>query len=104
MRILYGAGFSCEETEDYRIQIFHNLIHGLKDVLDSLPQLSIALSFKNLSNARLLASAKGVDYFVSYPTHLCEPLRSIWEDSACETWRQRRNDDLKYGYIVVRCF
>jgi guanine nucleotide-binding protein subunit alpha len=92
---MYGEGFSCEETEGYRIRIFNNMIHGLKDILDSFPDFSTALSPENQPNADLLATARDIEYFVSFPAYLCEPLRKLWKDPACETWRKRNNDALK---------
>jgi len=98
IRLLSEGGFSYEETERFRVQIFNNLIHGLKDILSSHLDLSAAISPDNLRNAELLANAQDAEFFVPFPAYLREPLRKLWKDPACETWKMWNNDTLKLSY------
>jgi len=97
---LHSGGFSEAETEDYRMQIFYSLIHGLKDVLDSLSYFSTALSPENSWNEDLLASAQDVKYDVAFPVYLREPLQKLWEDPACEAWKKQNNDPQKCASVM----
>jgi hypothetical protein len=82
------------------MRIFNNLLHGLKDILDSLPDFSTGLSPENLPNANVLAHAQDAVSDVVFPVELREPLRNLWEDPAFEAWRRRKTDPLKCASVV----
>ena len=86
------------------MQIFNNLIHGLKDILSSHLDLSAAISPDNLRNAELLANAQDAKSFVPFPDYLREPLRKLWKDPACETWKMWNNDTLKCTSVIQYLF
>jgi hypothetical protein len=86
------------------MQIFNNLIRGIKHMLSSQLEFSTAISPENFWNAKLLANAQDAEFFIPFPRNLHEPLRKLWDDPACETWRMWNNEALKCASVIQFLF
>jgi hypothetical protein len=86
------------------MRIFNNLLHGVRDILNSLSDFSTGLSPENIPNANVLAHAQDAVSDIVFPVVLCGPLRHLWEDPAFEAWRRRKTDPLKCASVVQFIF
>lgn len=44
MKVIHGIGFTDEETEGYRRQVFSNLWEGMRVCLEAMQELGLRLS------------------------------------------------------------
>lgn len=87
MRRFYVGKWSLEENESHRQLVFHNVIHGMNELLDAMQDLDLDLSDDNLANMAFVRnhSTVPIPLGTPFPVELYKPLRSLWDDPNVQT-------------------
>lgn len=92
MRLIHRVPFSSQEVESFRQQIFNNLTHGLKYVLESMEDMQLEVSPENSEHIELVESASDLRDGEIFPTHFYEPLKALWNDKGIQQAWDRGNE------------
>ena len=95
MRIIHGEDYSDQDRLDFRPLIYHNLLKGMKVLVEARKRLQLSLSNPdNESYAEMILSGYHnsqellPEGFVKY----VEPLKSLWNDEGIQSTLRRSNE------------
>lgn len=89
MRLIHNVDFSHQEIEFYRQLAFSNIVHGMKQLLESLEDMDLHMSDDLEEYAQLLDDPPDVKDGAPFPTNYFEPLKLLWNDETIQkAWRR----------------
>ena len=89
MRLIHNVNFSQQEIEFYRQLAFSNIVHGMKQLLESLEDMELHISEDLEEHSRLLEDPPDVKDGAPFPTDYYEPLKLLWNDETIQkAWRR----------------
>lgn len=95
MRIIHGEDYSDQERLTFRSTIYHNLLKGMKVLVEARKRLQLPLSIpENEAHTELIVSGYHnsqelrPEDFVKY----VQPLKSLWVDESIQTTLRRSNE------------
>ena len=89
MRLIHNVNFSQQEIEFYRQLAFSNIVHGMKQLLESLEDMELHISEELEDYAQLLEEPPDVKDGVPFPTNYFQPLKLLWNDETIQkAWRR----------------
>jgi guanine nucleotide-binding protein subunit alpha len=95
MRIIYNVPFFRQEIESWRQLAFENVLHGMRYLVDSLPDLDLSLP-ATLSSAEKTIN-KGKDLYIhegdTFPEEYLGAITALWNDSTVQTAVRRGGEN-----------
>lgn len=95
MRIIHGEDYSDQERIEFRAIIYHNLLKGMKVLVEARKRLQLPLSNPdNEAHTETIVSGYHnsqqlqPDEFINY----VEALKALWKDSGIQSTLQRSNE------------
>ncbi|KZS90231.1 guanine nucleotide binding protein, alpha subunit [Sistotremastrum niveocremeum HHB9708] len=92
MRVIHGVRWPPEEVENFRHQVFNNLVFGLKEVLDALEYFELELTEENKQYVPLFESPPDIKDNEPFPMEYLEPLQKLWADPTIQKAWVRANE------------
>ena len=94
MRIFHGEDYTIEERLEFRPIIYHNILKGMKTLVDSQRKLGVGLGeSSNEDFCDIVASHPSVYNMDSAQFSQCaEPLRALWRDKGIQAVYERRSE------------
>ena len=94
MRILHGEDYSEQDRLDFRPTIYHNILKGLKILVEARRRLQIPLGDpSNEENGHIISSYHRDHELTPEEFHpFAEPLEALWKDSGIHTTMKRSNE------------
>src|SRR5271154_6845472 len=92
MRLIHRIPFSPQEIESYRQQIFNNLTHGLKYLLDAMADMDLRLEDENVPYLELIEDPSDVRDGEPFPVDYYKPLKALWKDPGVQKAWKRGNE------------
>ncbi|KAJ7462946.1 heterotrimeric G-protein alpha subunit, GPA2-like protein [Mycena latifolia] len=89
MRLIHRMPFSGRELRSYRQLVFDNLMHGLKYLLDALPDMDLKLPWPDVE---LIESAPNLYDREPFPLEYLGPLQRLWDEEVVGIAWARRNE------------
>jgi guanine nucleotide-binding protein subunit alpha len=90
MRLIHHQPFTTEEIEFYRQLVFHNLTHGLQNVLEAADHLELALSSEK--DAQAIEDAPDIKDGEPFPMEYKGVLQRMWRDESVQAAIARGNE------------
>ena len=93
MRIIHGENYSPEERAEFRPIIYHNVLKGMKILIDSQRKLGIMLGEpSNEDFCDIIASHRSVHLDPAQFSQYVDPLQALWRDEGVQAVYGRRNE------------
>ena len=113
MRVIHELGFTAEETEQYRRQVFMNIWDAMRSCLEGMQELDIRLSVESNRVCRfyqdyiqlsahtcrfhqdhlyLFEEQPVLSEGQAYPTDLLQPLKDLCADEGVQSVMRRSNE------------
>ena len=93
MRIIHGENYKTEERLEFRPIIYHNILKGMKILVDSQRKLGVGLGEpSNEDFCDIVASHRSVHMDPAQFSQYAEPLRALWRDKGIQTVYERRSE------------
>ncbi|CAD6579001.1 MAG: hypothetical protein CYPHOPRED_000773 [Cyphobasidiales sp. Tagirdzhanova-0007] len=93
MRVIHELGFTAEETEQYRRQVFMNIWDAMRSCLEGMQELDIRLSVEsNRDHLYLFEEQPVLSEGQAYPTDLLQPLKDLCADEGVQSVMRRSNE------------
>ncbi|KAF3927435.1 hypothetical protein ABW21_db0207238 [Orbilia brochopaga] len=107
MRLIYAAGFSKADKEQYRGIIFTNITESMRLILEAMEGYQI--SFERSENEQyvaLIMHQREISRGETLPREYIQPLKSLWRDAGVQAAVARGNefalhDNLAYYYEAL---
>ncbi|KAJ7203674.1 heterotrimeric G protein alpha subunit 4, partial [Mycena haematopus] len=104
MRLIHRMPFSAREIESYRQLVFDNLVHRLKQLLDTLPDmdLELPLAYTHM-DVELIKNGRGLCDGEPFPPKYLGPFQRLWDEEVVHVAWKRGNetvlpDNLQYFF------
>ena len=92
MRLIHKVGFTTQEIEQYRQQVFNNLINGLRSILDAMDAFDMRLTARNVPYIDMIEHAPDLRDGEPFPIEYLIPLKSLWRDENLQAAYERGNE------------
>lgn len=94
MRIIHGEDYSEQDRIDFRGTIYHNILKGMKILVEARRRLQIPLeNSKNDENGQKVSSYHREGELTDEEFHpYVEPLSSLWNDAGIQATVKRSNE------------
>ena len=92
MRLIHKLPFSSQEIENYRQLVFSNLVFGLGYVLEAMEDMDLEVADDNVKHLETLAEVSDLSDGETFPVHLLQPLKALWEDLNVQKAYSRGNE------------
>ncbi|ORY35418.1 guanine nucleotide binding protein, alpha subunit [Naematelia encephala] len=80
MKILHHRGFEPDEIEDYRKIVFSNIVSGMRSIIDTMDELSMAISPVNRKYVALVDQEPSINSGEPFPARYLDALMALWAD------------------------
>ena len=92
MRLIHKVGFTTQEIEQYRQQVFNNLITGMRSILEAMDAFGIQLTEQNEPCIDMIEHAPDLRDGEPFPIEYLTPLKSLWQDENLQAAYERGNE------------
>ncbi|WWC90831.1 uncharacterized protein L201_005768 [Kwoniella dendrophila CBS 6074] len=92
MRLIHDKPFEPSEIEDYRKITFSNIVGGMRNIIDVMDELNLAVLSENRRFISLVDSEPPINTGESYPIKYLNALKSLWNDPNVQECYKRGNE------------
>lgn len=92
MRYIHQQPFTADEIEDYRQIVFTNIVGGMRSIIDTMDELSVAISPENRRFVAMVDSEPAINTGEVFPTKYLEALRGLWNDPQVQSVYARQHE------------
>lgn len=92
MRLIHKVGFTAQEIEQYRQQVFNNLINGIRSILGAMEAFEMHLARRNEPYIDMIEHAPDLRDGEPFPIEYLMPLKSLWQDENLQAAYERGNE------------
>lgn len=99
MKIIHHGGYTISERESLKNDIFRTMIQAMRDTLDAMMPLGLALDDPGLeTHARVIAEHSLELESESLPPHVGRAIDALWRNDTVQECRMRPD---MYSYAAV---
>ena len=92
MRYIHNQPFSAAEIEDYRKIVFANVVGGMRSIIDTMDELSMAIAPVNRRYVAMVDSEPAINTDEPFPPRYLEALRALWKDEQVQSCYARAHE------------
>ncbi|WVQ99881.1 hypothetical protein IAU59_007024 [Kwoniella sp. CBS 9459] len=92
MRLIHNKPFEPVEIEDYRKLTFSNIVGGMRNIIDVMDELNLAVQPENRRYISLVDSEPPINSGELYPAKYLNALKSLWADPGVQECYRRGNE------------
>ncbi|ORX38624.1 putative heterotrimeric G-protein GTPase [Kockovaella imperatae] len=92
MRYIHNQPFSPAEIEDYRKIVFTNVVGGMRAIIDTMDELSMAISPANRKYVSFVDQEPAINTGEPFPARYLEALRALWSDEQVQACYARAHE------------
>ncbi|WVR07406.1 hypothetical protein IAU60_004447 [Kwoniella sp. DSM 27419] len=92
MRLIHNKPFEAVEIEDYRKLTFSNVVGGMRNIIDVMDELNLAVLTENRRFISLVDSEPPINSGEPYPAKYLPALKALWADPNVQECYRRGNE------------